>query len=231
MSRVSRLALWCTAVLALTSASAALGAGQLLVNGAFSEGEGDKPEGWRTEAWVKAPSATRFSWTVGEDGVGVAGIDSEAPNDAGWIQNVAVTPSTWYRISGWIRSEGVGTDHLGAYVSVLDTFYNSADLRGTQPWQPVVLWVKTKPLETSLRIGCRLGGYSSLNTGSAQFTLISVEAAGTPVAGSPFVYGGTPGGSDQDRPVWVQGVAILITIGIAFVLWRYLLPRADHRSA
>ena len=68
---------------------------------------------------------------------------------------------------------------MGAYLSVLDTFYNSRDLRGTAPWQPVSFWVKTGSIDTSLQIACRVGGYSSLNTGRGWCTGISLLAAGT----------------------------------------------------
>jgi len=229
MSRSARFALaGLVALLPLVAVSWTFAAGQLVSNGAFTEGEGEEPSGWRHEAWAKTPSANPFSWARSASGIGVVTIENKSPNDSGWVQNIPVTPSTWYRVSGWVRAENVGSEHLGAYVSVMDTFFNSQDLRGTEPWQQVMLWVKTKPLETSLRIGCRLGGYSSLNTGKAEFTMISVEAAGTPPTGAPFVYGGSPDQPDADKPRWLQGIAILVALAIAFVLWRYLIPTRRH---
>jgi hypothetical protein len=218
--------------LALAAAAApAHGAGELVKNGAFSEGEGGAPADWQSQAWVKSESASRFTWERGPDGIGAIGIENLVPNDGAWTQSVPVSPSTWYRISGWVRAENVGEDHLGAYLSVMDTFFNTRELRGTQAWQQVAMWVKTGAIETSLRIGARLGGYASLNTGRAQFSMISVEAAGTPAGNEPFVYGGSPVDEERSRLPWMQGVAILVAAGVAFVLWRYLLPPARKDAA
>jgi hypothetical protein len=197
---------------------------ELVKNGAFTAGEGDLPAQWSTESWIKDRPATRFSWTRGPEGIGVVTIDSSERNDGGFVQSVPVSPSTWYRVSGWVRTENVGEETLGAYLSVLDTFFNTEELRGTRPWQEVALWVKTGPIDTSLRIGARLGGYGSLNTGRAQFTMISVQAAGTPLAKMPFVYGGEPAEEGSSRLPWVYGVAVLVVAGVAFVIWRYFLP-------
>lgn len=200
---------------------------ELVRNGLFTEGEGERPSGWTTESWLKGDGATRFGWERGGSGLGAATIRSGQPNDASWIQPVGVSPSTWYRISAWIRTEDVGRDHLGAYVSILDTFHNSQELRGTADWTPVSLWYRTGSIETSLRIGLRLGGYSSLNTGSASFSLVSVEAAGSPPRGSRHVYGGSAEEAAGASTPWGRIAAGLVVAGIAGLAWRYLLsPRA-----
>lgn len=209
----------------LLEPGAARGATELVKNGLFTEGSDGKPEAWRNEGY--AADASQFNWTVGPAGLGVAQIVSTKPNDARWLQSVPVSPGTWYQISGWIRAEDVGAQSLGAYIAVMDTFYNSRDLRGTVDWQPVSFWVKTGSLETSLAIACRLGGYSSLNTGTASCTGISVSAAGTPRAGDPFVFGGDPGAADgSDGLPIAKGVAVLVAIGILLLVWRYLATPA-----
>ncbi|HEY8516842.1 MAG TPA: hypothetical protein VIS07_15140 [Candidatus Binatia bacterium] len=211
------------ALLALALVGVAEASTELVKNGLLSQGRDGKPDHWRNESY--APTASKFSWTVDETGVGTLRIDSEHPNDARWVQNVPVSPLTWYHVTGWIRAENVGTQTMGAYLSIMDTFHNSRDLRGTTGWQMVELWVKTGSLETSLPLACRLGGYSSLNTGTAECTGISVVAAGTPREGAPFVYGGTPGKESTGASLpLAQGVAVLVAIGILLVLWRYLAP-------
>jgi hypothetical protein len=197
-------------------------AGELLQNGLFTEGAGSEPKAWTHEGYDG--KASSFSWQVDQEGIGTVTIDSSGPNDARWVQNVPVSPSTWYRIAGWARAENVGAEKIGAYLSVMDTFHNSRDLRGTTGWQPLQLWVKTGAIDTSLRIACRLGGYSALNTGKAQFTAVSVEQAGTPAAGQAHVYGGTASESSSGRALWVQIVAVMVALGIALLLWRYLAP-------
>jgi hypothetical protein len=195
---------------------------ELVKNGLLTEGHDGKPDGWRNEGY--AADASVFSWTVGDNGLGVLAIKSSQPNDARWAQNVPVSPGTWYQVTGWIRAEDVGSAAMGAYISLMDTFDNSRDLRGSSVWQPVGFWVKTGALETSLTIACRLGGYSSLNTGTAQCAGISVVAAGMPRAGDPFVYGGTPGEESANALPFVRGIAVLVAIGVLLLIWRYLAP-------
>jgi hypothetical protein len=203
----------------------AQGATELVKNGLFTEGKDGKPDAWRNEGY--AADASQFNWTVGPEGLGVAQIVSTKPNDARWVQSVPVSPGTWYQISGWIRAEDVGAQSLGASIAVMDTFYNSRDLRGTVGWQPVSFWVKTGALETSLSLACRLGGYSALNTGTAWCTGISVSAAGTPRAGDPFVFGGDPGAPEGSEGLPIaKGVAVLVAIGIVLLVWRYLATPA-----
>ena len=203
-------------------ASIALGATELVKNGLLTEGRDGKPNHWRTDAY--STDASRLTWTLGDNGLGVLAIDSAKPNDARWVQNVPVSPNTWYQVTGWLRAEDVGAQSMGIYLSVMDTFHNSRDRRGTSGWQPVSFWEKTGALETSLQLACRLGGYSSLNTGRGWCAGLSVAAAGAPRAGDAFVYGGTAGAESSGAkglPI-AQGIAVLVVIGILLLAWRYL---------
>jgi len=224
----SALVAWALAVATSVAAPApAAAAGNLVRNPMLSAGRGSQPNGWSRAAYVMKPEVTRFTWTRGPQGIGVLQIQNLRPNDARWVQKVPVSPSTWYRVSGWIRTLGVGAAHKGAYLSVMGTFHDSEDVRGTQGWRPVGFWVKTGSLDTSLEIGCRLGGYSSLNTGMAFFTGISVEAAGTP-APERFVYGGEPTAGGTGGALWAQVVGGLVVIGLVLLLWRYVVPRSGQ---
>lgn len=209
-------------VLPLLGPASAGASTELVKNGLLTAGKDGKPDAWRYEGY--AADATAFSWAVGDNGLGVLTIDSTQPNDARWVQSVPVSPNTWYQVTAWIRAENVGADAMGVYVSVMDTFSNSRDLRGTTGWQPVGFWTKTGGLETTLPITCRLGGYSSLNTGKGQCAGISVSAAGMPRAGDAFVYGGTPGSESSSGLPIAQGVAVLVVIGVLLLVWRYLAP-------
>jgi len=197
---------------------------ELVKNGLLAEGRDGKPDHWRYEAYTEGPAATQPTRNLDENGVGVLSLSSAQPNDARWVQSVPVSPSTWYQVTGWVRAENVGAQTMGAYLSVMDTFHNSRDLRGTTGWMPVGFWIKTGGLETSLKIACRLGGYSSLNSGLAQCTGISVVAAGAPRAGDPFVYGGTPGEESSGGLPIARGAAVLVAIGVLLLAWRYLAP-------
>ena len=201
--------------------SPALGAEQLVRNGLLAQGTNDKPSHWTHEGYAKDPSTTEFTWEVGPDGLGVIGVENHRPNDARWIQTVPVSPDTWYRISGWVRTENVGSAKMGAYLSAMGRF-DSKDLRGTQSWKPVSMWVRTGSLDTQLQLWARLGGYSSENSGRAFFSGISVEEAGYPALGTPYVYGGTAGEVPENNPFWVEIVGLLIVIGAGLLTWRYV---------
>lgn len=209
-------------LLALAIASPAWGSEQLVRNGLLTEGVSDKPAHWTTAGYAKDPNTTSFKWSTGPDGLGALGIDNQRPNDARWLQTVPVSPDTWYRVSSWVRTEGVGAGKMGAYLSVMGTFHNTQDLRGSQPWRSVSMWVRTGALDTQLKLGARLGGYSSENTGRAFFTAISVEEAGYPAPGTAHVYGGTAGEVPENNPLWVEIAGLLVVVGIGLLVWRYV---------
>ena len=193
-----------------------------------SGGTRNRPFHWSTEAFVDKPTHVEFSWKRDALGMGALQIHNLQANDTRWVQSVPVSPDTWYRVSGWVKAENIGKDKMGAYISVMGTFNNSVDLRGTKGWQRVGFWVKTGELDTKLQIGCRVGGYSSLNTGRAWFTGISVEAAGVPQAQGGKIYGGDPNQKTDDGTLWMQVMTVLIVVGLALLLWRYVLPPRSH---
>ena len=221
------------AICLLTTAIApayAFAAREIVQNPLLTQNRDGKPRFWKEAAYKLGDSAAAFSWSVGDDLIGVLRIENKVPNDARYVQTVTVSPNTWYNVSGWGRAEKVGRDTMGLYLSVMGTFHNSRDLRGTVAWQPLSFWVKTGSLETSLDIACRLGGYSSLNTGTGWCTGISVTAAGTPNPDSRFVYG-TVEQSSSNNKFWVQAAAVLIVLGSLLLLWRYIRPPSQEGSS
>lgn len=224
MSRLRSISVLLVLACTVGSPPLARAAGELVKNPMLSEGSDGKPAAWAEEAYTLKPEVTRFTWQRDPLGIGTLQIQSLSPNDARWVQKVPVSPSTWYRISGWIRTVGVGAQTKGAYLSVMGTFHDTRDLRGTQGWQPVGMWVRTGALDTTLTLAARLGGYSSLNTGIAFFTAISVEAAGNPPPGTDFVFGTQAAETQGGSVLWVQVVAILVIVGGALLLWRYVIP-------
>ena len=212
------------ATISLVEPMDAQAAREQIENPTLTQNRSGGPLGWKSEAYDAEAGATLFAWEVSPSRFGVLSIDSRRENDARYVQNVPVSPNTWYRITGWGRTEDVGTNRMGLYLSVMGTFHNSRDLRGTMAWQPLELWVKTDSLMTRLPIGCRLGGYASLNTGRGWCTGISVVAAGTPDPDARFVYGSLDGPSFVGGDIGIQVISLLVAAGFALLLWRYLLP-------
>lgn len=197
---------------------------ELVQNPLLNEGKDDKPSHWKAEGYRMEPEVTTFDWSVDEIKIGVMSIDNKMPNDARYVQTVKVSPDTWYRVTGFGKTENVGPTTMGLYLSVMGTFHNSRDLKGTVDWRPLGFWVKTGSLETNLQIACRLGGYSSLNTGKGWCTGISVTAAGTPEPDQQLVYGSTAAQQVSSGAFGVQAIAVLIVLGILLLIWRYVLP-------
>ena len=197
---------------------------ELVRNPLLTRGKAGEPLFWKKAAYRMETEITEFAWTTDATKVGVLSIHNKVENDARYEQTVQVSPDTWYRVTGWGKAENVGAGKMGLYISVMGTFHNSRDLRGTLDWQPLSFWVKTGSLETKLQIACRLGGYSSLNTGRGWCTGISVVAAGTPEPAAKYVYGSTASQQLTDGSFGVQIIAVLVVLGVLLLLWRYVLP-------
>jgi hypothetical protein len=178
-----------TAIVALSITFTNLYAGELVTNGRLTAGVPGQPAGWRHEALFNTTDAVNFEWIPGDSHLGVLKISNLKPNDSRWIQTLPVSPGTWYHVTGWMRTEGVGTVVPGAYIVDLHTNAASDDLRGTHDWQATEFWFRTDPDQTTVELACRVGGYSALNTGTAYFTAISAVPSGGFPEGAEHVYG------------------------------------------
>jgi len=212
-----------TALLALASVGPAA-AENLVKNGDLAQGTGTLPAEWRTDRWDTAADATKFLWQAPAEGQpGMAIIENVKPNDARFVQDVRVDELTWYHVQANVRAENVGGEAIGAYVSLMEGFQNSNDVKGTQAeWQPVELWIKTEKWQDRLTVALRLGGYSSLNTGKAWFADVRVEAASGPPPNAVNVFqpqthtGGV-------APLGLWGLILLLSL-LTAALWWYLRP-------
>jgi hypothetical protein len=152
-------------------------------NAGFATGSEGMPAEWRTEAWSR--DGVDFTWTPPESGAsGSAGIRNIVPNDARWCQPVAVEPGATYRVAVRARTSGIGTAASGAHIAIEPRVADSADLRGTQDWQPLEIVARAGD-ESQWDVCLRLGSYANLNTGGAWFTDVTVTQIGAaPAAAS-----------------------------------------------
>lgn len=195
---------------------------ELVTNGLLSQGHTGQPVGWQHIAYFSTPDVSKYSWQVSPLGVGALGIFNVRPNDSRWVQDFAVSGSTWYHVSGWIRTENVGSS-AGAHLSVAENGYSSEDLRGTAAWRHVQFWMKTKPDQKSVELECRLGSFSALNTGTAYFTAISFsEGKPPPSAPGEQIFGGKVWDYPEKRRILVWLFSLMLTSGVALLLWRFI---------
>lgn len=196
---------------------------ELVKNGDFAQGSGGTPAEWRIDRWDTGTGATEFLWKgpSGSD-PGQAGIRNTKPNDARYVQDLRVKEETWYHISGKVRTENIGQAAIGAYLSLMEGFQNSQDIKGTEDWQTIELWVKTEKWQDRITLALRVGGYSSLNTGEAWFSNISAEVVSGPPPNAKNVYQPASGGGGF-APLSLWALILLLGL-ITAALWYYLRP-------
>lgn len=199
----------------------------LLNNATLARGSGDSCDGWRSDAWILSPTATSFSWIPPNEGhPGQLEVDTMRDNDARWTQNLSLTGG-WYRISVWARSEDALSFFTGANISVLEDGIVSADLRGTQPWQELVLYLKIPPYGADIDVALRLGGYMNLTRGKAFFRDPAVVRIGAPPIGANHVYDlGAIRKSEAGSPIgsrWTLYATYLALAAIAVIGWRLFM--------
>jgi hypothetical protein len=199
----------------------------LLNNGNLSRGSGLSCDGWRTDGWILSPSSTSFSWIAPAGGYpGELEVENLRDNDARWSQPLSLNGG-WYHMSVWARTEDVLPYFTGANISVLEDTIVSADLRGTQPWQKLDLYLKVPPFGADVEVALRLGGYANLTRGKAFFRDARVEPIDAPPTGATHVYDlGAIRKAENPGPIgkrWTLYATFLLLAAAAVVGWRLFM--------
>jgi len=136
----------------------------ILLNGDLTKGTSNSPDYWESAAW-QARTAV-FGWNHTAGAPGELEVSSDQPNDAHWSQTVHLARG-WYHFSASMRAEGVPHPNAGAYLSVMEDGIISRMIYGSTSWQPVEFYLKVGAAGADVAVACRLGGFSSPNTGKA----------------------------------------------------------------
>jgi len=125
------------------------------LNGSFEQSSADRPTGWRPQTWA----GTAFYTTdAGRTGRGVLVSSSEGV-DGGWQTQIQVKPYSKYKLTAWIKTEGVEKiDGQGALINLHSRRERTTAIVGTQPWTQVSLDIETGA-DDSLVLNCLLGYY------------------------------------------------------------------------
>ncbi|RPJ73625.1 MAG: hypothetical protein EHM24_07590, partial [Acidobacteria bacterium] len=183
-------------------AQAAVAPDQPVRNGSFEEVAGNVPAGWRTAQFQRG--AQFGVETAGRTGSRSVRITSADGADAAWTTVAVVRPYAKYRLTGWIRTEGV--EQVGSAKGALLNIHGMQPLQtpaiaGTRDWTRVELTFDTEGND-ALQINCLLGGWGKV-TGTAWYDDIALEllsarelapaaaidAARRRAPVSPYVYG------------------------------------------
>ncbi len=192
----------------------------VFLNGDLAKGTGDAPEHWTSVAWD--PGSVRFRWNHPKGGRAEMEISNVKPNDTSWNQTIYLAPG-WYHFTADLRAENVPQNAAGVHLSSEGPI-TSTVVRGTTPWETVGLYLKISRPGAEVALGCRLGGFGSLNTGTGfcrDFRGTRVEA---PPAGEGLQYdlalirGPRPSlrASRLVNPITLTLLAVLAAIAIAF---------------
>jgi hypothetical protein len=212
----------------VTTAEPASGsAHNLLNNGDLARGSGDSCDGWRTDGWILSPSSTSFNWIAPAAGYpGQLEVENLRDNDARWSQPLSLSGG-WYHMSVWARTEDVLPYFTGANISVLEGNIVSADLRGTQPWQKLELYLKVPRYGADVEVALRLGGYANLTRGKAFFRDARVDPVDAPPTGATHVYDlGAIRKAENPGPIgnrWTLYATFLVLTVAAIVGWRLFM--------
>ena len=207
----------------LLGAPSTSSAESLLRNGNFTQGIEHKPASWVANLWARNVG-TEFLWEKPEQGLGIALIRSQQPNDARWTQTVRVNPRTWYHFSGWVRGKNISESGLGANLSITRGFDNAGGLHGADTgWRNVSMYFRTNPGEEVVTVACRLGGYGQESSGEVRCTGLELVEIGGPPAHAAHIYG------KRDSAQAVSGVpaGFAILLLLALGLGRCGRPASD----
>jgi dolichyl-phosphate-mannose-protein mannosyltransferase len=132
---------------------------------------------WEEGVYDTAENVSQFfiDDTVSHSGSKSACIINNAVNHSRYKQKIKVKGNSYYKLSCWVKTENVGEDTKGAYISVDEITDTSRDIRGTSDWEYVELYGVTEKKQDSITLSIALGGYSSTNTGKAWFDDVVVE--------------------------------------------------------
>ncbi|TYQ16158.1 UNVERIFIED_CONTAM: putative membrane-bound dolichyl-phosphate-mannose-protein mannosyltransferase [Acetivibrio alkalicellulosi] len=151
----------------------------LVMNPTFDEGNQDELYFWSKLPWYSDEGVTEF---IIDENTSFKGsrsvcIINNSPNDARYTQTIAVKGDTLYRFSSWIKTENVGSDGLGANLSIYNLPHLSRDIKGTsENWEYVEFYGQTSPNQDTVLLTLALGGHGdqNFNTGKAWFDNVEV---------------------------------------------------------
>lgn len=230
-------------LLGIFSTASAEGSTNLLQNPGFEEiGADGLPVGWKTDAYLNLEGVTFY--TVSDNAMSGAHsvqIENLDYNDARFCQTVAVEPSSFYRLSGYVKAWDTLDEGLGGNLSIKDVYVFSESVYDSpDEWQYVELYGVTDTDQHEVTVYARLGGYSGESFGTAMFDDLSLVKVDAPPEGIVASRWYQPTAAVQDdpsdnladtaaaSPAWPWMTAV----GIAYVaLGVYLLRFLQKKNA
>jgi putative heme-binding domain-containing protein len=154
----------------------------VIPNPSFEEGQGQRPLAWAVR--TNAGRATHDWVEGGRTGAKCLRIASQQGADSSWFTDVRVEPDTDYRLSAWIKTEGV-TGAMGALLNVHGTEYRTGAVTGTSAdWRRVEITFNSGSLSV-VSINCLFGGWGRAR-GTAWYDDLELVRAPAPALPGPL---------------------------------------------
>lgn len=170
---VVMLAALCAATPGAGTAQRSAPAANLLPNASFEVKGAGGVSDWATRAW-QGESAGRWSVvSPGRTGGQCLTIRSDLGTDAAWSTTVAIQSNTFYRLSGWVKTDNV-KGAVGALLNIQNMQHvRTKPVSGTRGWTRVQTVFRTAG-ETNVEINCLFGGWGK-STGQAWYDDVVLE--------------------------------------------------------
>lgn len=136
------------------------GARNFVPNPSFEQGMRDRPRSWRQETYSGQGTFTYAN--TGRTGNRSVMIASEQGADLSWSVNAPVEPFARYRLSGWIKTEGVeAREARGALLNIhnIQTAATKA-VTGSSDWSRVEVEFDVED-QDSVQVNCLFGGWGT----------------------------------------------------------------------
>jgi putative membrane-bound dehydrogenase-like protein len=164
---------------ATSSSSEAASSGNLITNASFETQSDNRPSGWRT-----VTHSGRANFAVADQartGSRSVKVSSEQGADASWAVRVPVKPRSEYRLTGWIKTEGV--KKIGGAHGAMFNIHELQDpvsggtkaLVGDNDWTEVALNFNSGEM-TEITINALFGAWGRA-TGTAYFDDVQLTLA------------------------------------------------------
>lgn len=145
----------------------------LLPNPSFEENQASGVCGWKPRAWQGEEDGHWDVVSPGRTGKQCLSIRSERGTDAAWSTTVDVEPNSFYRLSGWIKTENL-KGAVGALLNIQNMQHvRTTRVKGTSDWTRVLTVFRTAET-TELKINCLFGGWGK-STGRAWYDDVALE--------------------------------------------------------
>ncbi len=158
----------------------------LVANPSFEQAAKNKVAHWRPYTW-SGKAEFSVDESVARSGKRSVAISSQAGADAAWTHIATVEPLAEYRLTGWIKTEGVQAPRARGALLNIHNIPGAATkaLTGTNDWTQVELSFETGEND-SVQINCLLGGWGQA-TGKAWYDDLQLVQTRAARAGEPRI--------------------------------------------